>query len=230
MRRVSSLIHTTLLYDTNLSPTDPPHQYRHHVGNGESSHAQVCPLLRNGPSRESNTTLYGILMGYIGRYCGSYDTWMRRSRLWHSESRHRYCGYRNLQTGLDHEGSCGSTGRGHDNVQLTPLSAQSLIPIVMAGIIAVYALVISVLIAGNPYLTPEGNFALSDSFNLLGAGASVGGCGLAAGYAIGIVGDAVREERIRDLGYRGKTLSLIHLAYRASDRTCNNHASSLAWF
>lgn len=61
----------------------------------------------------------------------------------------------------------------------------------MSGIIAVYALVISVLIAGK--LDPGKNMALSDSFLFLAAGLSVGGSGLAAGYAIGIVGDSVRS-------------------------------------
>lgn len=59
----------------------------------------------------------------------------------------------------------------------------------MAGIIAVYSLVISVLIAGA--LDPDKQMALSDSANYLAAGLSVGGSGLAAGYAIGVVGDTV---------------------------------------
>ena len=59
----------------------------------------------------------------------------------------------------------------------------------MAGIIAVYALVISVLIAGN--IDPNKTMALSNAANYLAAGLSVGGSGLAAGYAIGVVGDAV---------------------------------------
>ena len=62
----------------------------------------------------------------------------------------------------------------------------------MAGIIAVYSLVISVLIAGA--LDPEKKMALSDSANYLAAGLSVGGSGLAAGYAIGVVGDTVSFE------------------------------------
>lgn len=69
--------------------------------------------------------------------------------------------------------------------------AQSLIPIVMAGIIAVYSLVISVLISGN--LDPDNKMDLFYASKMLGAGISVGGSGLAAGYAIGIVGDSVRE-------------------------------------
>ena len=66
---------------------------------------------------------------------------------------------------------------------------KSLIPVVMAGIIAVYALVIAVLIANN--MDPSKNYSLFTGFMHLGAGLSVGMSGLAAGYAIGIVGDMV---------------------------------------
>jgi F0F1-type ATP synthase membrane subunit c/vacuolar-type H+-ATPase subunit K len=56
----------------------------------------------------------------------------------------------------------------------------------MAGIIGIYGLVVSVLISDN--LTQE--LPLFTSFIQLGAGLSVGLAGLAAGFAIGIVGDA----------------------------------------
>ena len=68
---------------------------------------------------------------------------------------------------------------------------QSLIPIVMSGILAVYALVISVLIASDIKPPPEKNYSLYAGFCHMAAGLSVGLSGLAAGYAIGIVGDAV---------------------------------------
>jgi len=68
------------------------------------------------------------------------------------------------------------------------LIMKSLIPVVMAGIIAVYGLVVSVLIiAGIPSSEP---YSLHASFVHLGAGLSCGLTGLAAGYAIGVVGDA----------------------------------------
>lgn len=56
----------------------------------------------------------------------------------------------------------------------------------MAGIIGIYGLVVSVLISdGLKQKQP-----LFSSFIQLGAGLSVGLSGLAAGFAIGIVGDA----------------------------------------
>merc|ERR1719427_1443371 len=66
---------------------------------------------------------------------------------------------------------------------------KSIIPVVMAGIIAIYGVVVAVLIAGQ--LEPAGDkYTLYKGFVRLGAGLSVGLSGLAAGYAIGVVGDA----------------------------------------
>ncbi|KAK1221734.1 H(+)-transporting V0 sector ATPase subunit c [Marasmius sp. AFHP31] len=66
------------------------------------------------------------------------------------------------------------------------LMMKSVVPVIMAGIIAIYGLVVSVLIAGQLKVqTP-----LAQGFVELGAGLAVGLAGLAAGFAIGIVGDA----------------------------------------
>ncbi|KAJ8080585.1 v-type proton ATPase 16 kDa proteolipid subunit 2 [Marasmius tenuissimus] len=64
---------------------------------------------------------------------------------------------------------------------------KSIIPVVMSGIIAVYGLVVSVLIAGG--LTPR-DYSLFAGFTHLGAGLACGLTGLSAGYAIGIVGES----------------------------------------
>lgn len=56
----------------------------------------------------------------------------------------------------------------------------------MSGIIAVYGLVVSVLIAGGM----STNYSLYAGSVHLGAGLACGFTGLAAGYAIGHVGDA----------------------------------------
>ena len=61
-----------------------------------------------------------------------------------------------------------------------------IIPVIMAGIIAIYGLVVSVLISND--LNQQ--TALYTGFIQLGAGLSVGLAGLSAGFAIGIVGDA----------------------------------------
>lgn len=59
----------------------------------------------------------------------------------------------------------------------------------MSGIIAVYALVIAVLIAGDMAPPSDKSYSLFTGFMHLASGLSVGLTGLAAGYAIGIVGD-----------------------------------------
>eukprot|EP00096_Caligus_rogercresseyi_P012142 TRINITY_DN4_c1_g1_i3.p1 TRINITY_DN4_c1_g1~~TRINITY_DN4_c1_g1_i3.p1 ORF type:complete len:156 (+),score=45.04 TRINITY_DN4_c1_g1_i3:223-690(+) len=64
---------------------------------------------------------------------------------------------------------------------------KSSIPVVMAGILAIYGLVVAVLIAGK---VGSDKYTLFLGFVHLGSGLSVGLSGLAAGYAIGIVGDA----------------------------------------
>ena len=86
------------------------------------------------------------------------------------------------------------------------MELQSLIPVVMSGIIAVYGLVVSVLIAGGRKCSgiclscpsqllfavdPRKDYSLYAGFIHLAAGLSCGMTGLAAGYAIGLVGDSV---------------------------------------
>ncbi|KAF8785380.1 V-type proton ATPase 16 kDa proteolipid subunit c-like [Argiope bruennichi] len=69
------------------------------------------------------------------------------------------------------------------------LIMKSIIPVVMSGIIAIYGLVVAVLIA-NSIKTPAQGYSPYNGFLHFGAGLSVGLSGLAAGCAIGIVGDA----------------------------------------
>ena len=90
------------------------------------------------------------------------------------------------------------------------LIMKSLIPVVMAGIIAVYALVIAVLIANSMNPPPQQNYNLFTGFCHLGAGLSVGMSGLAAGYTIGVVGDmGVRAYMQQSRIFVGMVLILI---------------------
>ncbi|KAG9305888.1 hypothetical protein G9A89_016540 [Geosiphon pyriformis] len=66
------------------------------------------------------------------------------------------------------------------------LVMKAIVPIVMAGIIGIYGLVVSVLISDGL----KQKMSLYTGFIQLGAGLSVGLAGLAAGFAIGVVGDA----------------------------------------
>lgn len=80
----------------------------------------------------------------------------------------------------------------------------------MSGIIAVYSLVVSVLIAQD--LTPptQATYSLYTGFMHLACGLSVGFTGLAAGYCIGIVGDkGVRAYMEQSRVFVGMVLILI---------------------
>ncbi|XP_030748854.1 V-type proton ATPase 16 kDa proteolipid subunit [Sitophilus oryzae] len=80
------------------------------------------------------------------------------------------------------------TGIAAMSVMRPELIMKCIIPVVMAGIIAIYGLVISVLIVSSISTAPT--YTLYKGFLHLGAGLAVGFSGLAAGFAIGIAGDA----------------------------------------
>uniref|UniRef100_A0A8D3ACB6 V-type proton ATPase proteolipid subunit n=1 Tax=Scophthalmus maximus TaxID=52904 RepID=A0A8D3ACB6_SCOMX len=90
------------------------------------------------------------------------------------------------------------TGIAAMSVMRPELIMKSIIPVVMAGIIAIYGLVVAVLIANNI----SERITLYKSFLHLGAGLSVGLSGLAAGFAIGIVGDRACMTCVYDLRLR----------------------------
>ncbi|CAG0922977.1 unnamed protein product [Notodromas monacha] len=81
------------------------------------------------------------------------------------------------------------TGIAAMSVMRPELIMRSIIPVVMAGIIAIYGLVVAVLIT-NKLSSADDGYTLYTGFMHMAAGLSVGLSGLAAGFAIGIVGDA----------------------------------------
>lgn len=94
---------------------------------------------------------------------------------------------------------------------------KSVVPVVMAGIIAIYGVVVAVLISqeigalsADVKSPQERRKQIAKGFTHLGAGLSVGLSGLAAGFAIGIVGDAgVRGTAQQPKLYVGMILILI---------------------
>ncbi|KNC82230.1 V-type proton ATPase proteolipid subunit [Sphaeroforma arctica JP610] len=87
------------------------------------------------------------------------------------------------------------------------LIMKCIIPVVMAGIIAIYGLVVAVLIGNS--MNPS-DYTLFEGFLDLGSGLSVGLSGLAAGFAVGIVGDSgVRGNAQQPKLYVGMVLILI---------------------
>lgn len=69
------------------------------------------------------------------------------------------------------------------------LIMKSVIPVIMAGIIGIYGLVVAMVLKGKVKASSAG-YNLNSGFSHLAAGLTCGLCGLGAGYAIGIVGDA----------------------------------------
>ncbi|CAJ0598367.1 unnamed protein product [Cylicocyclus nassatus] len=68
------------------------------------------------------------------------------------------------------------------------LVMKAIIPVVMAGIVAIYGLVVAVIISGK--VSPAGDeYKVQQGFAQFGGGLVCGLCGLGAGYAIGIAGD-----------------------------------------
>merc|ERR1719213_909061 len=65
---------------------------------------------------------------------------------------------------------------------------RSIIPVVMAGVLGIYGLITAVII--NGHIDPAAKYSAYEGYAHLGAGLTVGLSALAAGLAIGIVGDA----------------------------------------
>jgi V-type H+-transporting ATPase proteolipid subunit len=87
------------------------------------------------------------------------------------------------------------------------LVMKSIVPVVMAGVLGIYGLIIAVIISTG--VTP-GKYTLFDGFAHLASGLSCGLAGLAAGMAIGIVGDAgVRANAQQPKLFVGMILILI---------------------
>ena len=63
---------------------------------------------------------------------------------------------------------------------------KALIPIIMAGILGIYGIIVAVLLNGSI----KEDLKVRDGYRYLGAGLSCGLSALAAGLAIGVAGDA----------------------------------------
>ena len=97
-------------------------------------------------------------------------------------------------------------GIGSMAVTRPQLVYKSLIPIIMAGILGIYGLIVAVILQGkiNPDLGTYGGF------KALGSGLCAGLSSLVSGYAIGIVGEAgVRGYAMQSQLFVGMILILI---------------------
>ena len=85
---------------------------------------------------------------------------------------------------------------------------RSIIPVVMAGVLGIYGLITAVIINGK--IAPPETYSAYSGYAHLGAGLTVGLSSLAAGLAIGIVGDAgVRANAQQPRLFVGMILILI---------------------
>ena len=83
---------------------------------------------------------------------------------------------------------------------------KSIIPVVMAGILGIYGLIVGMILNGNINST----MGFVGGYKILGAGLCCGLSSLAAGLAIGIVGDAgVRANAQQEKVFIGMILILI---------------------
>jgi len=93
------------------------------------------------------------------------------------------------------------------------LVMRNIIPVVMAGVLGIYGLIVAVIIQGSIVAPGNGGlnqYSLYTGFAHLAAGLCCGLSGLAAGMAIGIVGDAgVRAVGQQEKLFVGMILILI---------------------
>lgn len=95
------------------------------------------------------------------------------------------------------------------SVMRPDLTMKSIIPVVMAGVLGIYGLITAVIINGKITEKPE-TYSSFTAFAHLAAGLTVGMSSLAAGLAIGIVGDAgVRANAQQPRLFVGMILILI---------------------
>jgi len=84
---------------------------------------------------------------------------------------------------------------------------KNIIPIVMAGVIGIYGLIVAVILAESiptPSKNGDNAYSIYTAMSHLCAGLCCGASGLAAGGCIGIVGDY----GVRAVGYRASNISL----------------------
>lgn len=105
----------------------------------------------------------------------------------------------------------GITAMGVDNPSLV---MRNIIPVVMAGVLGIYGLIVSVIIggsiAGSKPVYPKNSYSMYNAMKHLAAGLCCGLSCLAAGTAIGIVGDTgVRAVGKQEKLFVGMILILI---------------------
>ena len=87
---------------------------------------------------------------------------------------------------------------------------RALIPIIMAGILGIYGIIVSVLLGQKVKVLTDSAEHMATGYRVLGAGLCCGLSALASGLAIGVAGDAgVRAYAQTDAIFVGMVLILI---------------------
>merc|ERR1712166_215299 len=81
-------------------------------------------------------------------------------------------------------------GVGNMGVLHADMVMKSIIPIIMAGVLGIYGLIVAVLLGSGISADENYGYASYSGYSALAAGSCCGLAGLSAGVAIGIVGDA----------------------------------------
>lgn len=102
---------------------------------------------------------------------------------------------------------------------------KNVIPVVMAGVIGIYGLIIAVILGGNipsPTVgTRENVYSIYTGMAHLCAGLCCGLSGLAAGGCIGIIGDY----GVRSVGYRTSNISVVFSTDKGSGFDADDEAA-----
>jgi len=128
-----------------------------------------------------------------------------------------FFGYMGVATALVFANLGASYGTAKSGVGIASLGVidqskvyKSLIPVIMAGILGIYGIIVAVLMNGSLSNKDVSNMTGKDGYKMLGAGLSCGLSALAAGLAIGVAGDAgVRAYAQTDGIFVGMILILI---------------------
>lgn len=95
----------------------------------------------------------------------------------------------------------------HTGIRHPSSVMKNVIPVVMAGVIGIYGLIVAVILAESipkPHGNRDNSYSIYTAMAHLCAGLCCGVSGLAAGGCIGIVGD----HGVRAVGYRASQISL----------------------
>lgn len=112
---------------------------------------------------------------------------------------------------------------------------KSIVPIIMAGILGIYGLIVSVILSGKSKFNPLFNSLLTHSFTIVGAAAgayteAMGYKHLASGLCCGLSSLVIILSSYWRIHFRLLVSLSVLLVMQESEQTPNKARSSLVWF